>query len=63
MRCHVADLRAIDCDVVTFGQYIQPTKKHMKACPLLFAGRLSLSVETIILLGAADCRVRATGEV
>lgn len=24
------DLRSIDCDVVTFGQYLQPTAKHLK---------------------------------
>ncbi len=24
------DLRAVDCDVVTFGQYLQPTEKHLK---------------------------------
>jgi lipoic acid synthetase len=24
------DLRKIDCDVVTFGQYLQPTPKHLK---------------------------------
>ncbi len=24
------DLRAIDCDVVTFGQYLQPTESHLK---------------------------------
>ncbi|MGZ5278632.1 MAG: lipoyl synthase [Pseudobdellovibrionaceae bacterium] len=24
------DLRAIDCDVVTFGQYLQPTPRHLK---------------------------------
>jgi lipoyl synthase len=24
------DLREIDCDVVTFGQYLQPTQKHLK---------------------------------
>jgi lipoic acid synthetase len=24
------DLRAIDCDVVTFGQYLQPTKRHLR---------------------------------
>jgi lipoic acid synthetase len=23
------DLRAVDVDVVTFGQYLQPTKKHI----------------------------------
>ena len=24
------DLRAVGCDVVTFGQYLQPTEKHLK---------------------------------
>ena len=24
------DLRAVDVDVVTFGQYMRPTKRHMK---------------------------------
>lgn len=24
------DLRAVDCDVVTFGQYLQPTTRHLK---------------------------------
>ncbi len=24
------DLRAIDCDVITFGQYLQPTQRHIK---------------------------------
>ena len=24
------DLRGVDCDVVTFGQYLQPTEKHLK---------------------------------
>lgn len=24
------DLRAIDCDVITFGQYLQPTSRHLK---------------------------------
>ena len=26
----VLELRRIDVDVVTFGQYMQPTKRHMK---------------------------------
>lgn len=26
----LTDLRAIGCDVVTFGQYMRPTKRHMK---------------------------------
>jgi lipoic acid synthetase len=24
------DLRSVGCDVVTFGQYLQPTEKHLK---------------------------------
>jgi lipoic acid synthetase len=23
------DLRAVDCDIVTFGQYLQPSKRHL----------------------------------
>jgi lipoic acid synthetase len=30
VRQALQDLRAIDVDVVTFGQYMRPTKKHMK---------------------------------
>ena len=26
----LTDLRDIDVDVVTFGQYLQPTKKHLR---------------------------------
>ena len=29
IRQTMEDLRAIDVDVVTFGQYLQPTKKHL----------------------------------
>ena len=24
------DLRSVDCDIVTIGQYLQPTEKHLK---------------------------------
>jgi lipoic acid synthetase len=24
------DLREVDCDIVTFGQYLQPTTRHLK---------------------------------
>jgi lipoic acid synthetase len=30
VRQALKDLRAIDVDVITFGQYMRPTKKHMK---------------------------------
>ena len=29
VRTTLEDLRSNDCDVVTFGQYLQPTKKHL----------------------------------
>ena len=29
VRQTLRDLRAIDCDVVTFGQYLQPKKRHL----------------------------------
>ena len=30
IRHQLLELRAADVDVVTFGQYMRPTKKHMK---------------------------------
>lgn len=30
IRQTLEDLRAVGCDVVTFGQYMRPTKRHMK---------------------------------
>ncbi len=30
LRQTLRDLRAVGCDVVTFGQYLQPTKRHLK---------------------------------
>ncbi len=29
MRAVLRDLRAVDCDIVTIGQYLQPTQKHL----------------------------------
>lgn len=30
----LSDLRAVDCDVVTFGQYLSPTKRHARHLPV-----------------------------
>ena len=30
IRQTLKDLREVDCDIVTFGQYMRPTKRHMK---------------------------------
>lgn len=29
VRATLRDLRSVGCDVVTFGQYLRPTKRHM----------------------------------
>lgn len=30
IRACMRDLRAVDCDILTIGQYLQPTQKHLK---------------------------------
>ncbi|MDD4973175.1 MAG: lipoyl synthase [Bacteriovorax sp.] len=30
IKVALSDLRAVDCDIVTFGQYLQPTHRHLK---------------------------------
>ena len=30
VRATMADLRGVDCDILTIGQYLQPTPKHLK---------------------------------
>ncbi len=30
IRQTLSDLRSVGCDVITFGQYLQPTKRHLK---------------------------------
>ena len=29
VRQVLGDLRAVDCDIITIGQYLQPTQKHL----------------------------------
>jgi lipoyl synthase len=42
VRAALRDLRSVGCDVVTFGQYLQPTQRHLKVIeyisPEVFAG-------------------------
>lgn len=35
------DLRAVGCDVVTFGQYLQPTEKHLKVIEFITPEKFS----------------------
>ena len=30
IRAAIADLRSVDCDILTLGQYLQPSKKHLQ---------------------------------
>ena len=30
IRQVIRDLREVDCDILTIGQYLQPTQKHLK---------------------------------
>ena len=30
IRAAIADLRSVDCDILTLGQYLQPSQKHLK---------------------------------
>lgn len=37
----LTDLRAVNCDVVTFGQYLQPTEKHLKVIEFISPEKFS----------------------
>jgi lipoic acid synthetase len=58
------DLRAIDCDVVTFGQYLQPTKTKLKVeefvTPEKFAEWKKISEEMGFLYVASGPLVRSS---
>ena len=34
------DLRAADCDILTLGQYLQPTLKHLPVIEFVHAGKI-----------------------
>lgn len=58
------DLRSVGCDVVTFGQYLQPTKRHLKVeqfiTPEEFAEWQSLSESLGFLYVASGPLVRSS---
>ncbi|CAL9731212.1 lipoyl synthase, mitochondrial [Monosporozyma unispora] len=49
------DLRAIDCDVVTFGQYMRPTKKHMKVVEYVHPDKFAYWKDVALDLGFKYC--------
>ncbi|KAK5962854.1 lipoate synthase PWA37_005304 [Arxiozyma heterogenica] len=49
------DLRAIDCDVVTFGQYMRPTKKHMKVVEYIHPDKFDYWKDIAMSMGFKYC--------
>ncbi|KAH3683601.1 hypothetical protein WICPIJ_005448 [Wickerhamomyces pijperi] len=49
------ELRAIDCDVVTFGQYMRPTKRHMKVVEYIKPERFDYWKEKALEMGFLYC--------
>lgn len=49
------DLRAINCDVVTFGQYMRPTKRHMKVVDYVPEAKFDYWKQVALELGFLYC--------
>lgn len=49
------DLREIDCDVVTFGQYMRPTKRHMKVVEYIHPDKFIYWKNVALDLGFLYC--------
>ena len=49
------DLRAIGCDVVTFGQYMRPTKRHMKVVEYITPEKFEYWKQKALELGFLYC--------
>ena len=49
------DLRAIDCDVVTFGQYMRPTKKHVKVVEYIHPDKFDYWKDIAMGMGFKYC--------
>ncbi|CCF59242.1 hypothetical protein KAFR_0G02080 [Kazachstania africana CBS 2517] len=49
------DLRTVDCDVVTFGQYMRPTKRHMKVVEYVHPTKFEYWQKVAMDLGFVYC--------
>lgn len=49
------DLRAINCDVITFGQYMRPTKRHMKVVEYVRPEKFDFWKDKAIEMGFLYC--------
>lgn len=49
------DLRAIDCDIVTFGQYMRPTRRHMKVVEYIEPSKFEYWKQVSMEMGFRYC--------
>jgi lipoic acid synthetase len=49
------DLRAIGCDVITFGQYLQPTRRHLKVIDFITPEKFKFWEQEALKLGFIYC--------
>lgn len=49
------DLRAVGCDVVTFGQYLQPTRRHLKVLEFITPEKFKFWEQEALKLGFIYC--------
>ncbi|ODQ77013.1 hypothetical protein BABINDRAFT_163908 [Babjeviella inositovora NRRL Y-12698] len=49
------DLREVKCDVVTFGQYMRPTKRHMKVAEYITPAKFDYWKEKALEMGFLYC--------
>ncbi|CCE61197.1 hypothetical protein TPHA_0A01130 [Tetrapisispora phaffii CBS 4417] len=49
------DLRTIDCNVVTFGQYMRPTKRHMKVVEYVHPDKFDYWKQIALDMGFSYC--------
>lgn len=49
------DLREVNCDVVTFGQYMRPTKRHMKVVEYIRPEKFEYWKQTALDMGFLYC--------
>ena len=47
----LSDLRAVSCDIVTLGQYLQPTKEHLPVARYVTPGEFALLRERGMMMG------------
>jgi lipoic acid synthetase len=47
------DLRSVDCDIMTIGQYLQPTRQHLPVARFYDPGEFALLKEEGMAIGFA----------